>query len=156
MIQDHGLQVYRYLMCNSAVPAEAYDPSESLRVSQLVHPDWEGYPTNSWAASWHTLFRDDADDDRKHLGWPGRFSGVLDVAVNFYSAGDEVLELAVDNDVGILTGIGDSLAHHAWYKQKLFKGRILGFCLHRHIYINAAVQKRRLFKNGRRDRLTAP
>lgn len=52
---------------------------------------------------------------------------VLDKAVNFYSASDqgcdEVLELAVDNDVGILTGITSSLAHHAWHKQELFKGR---------------------------------
>ena len=33
---------------------------------------------------------------------------------------------AVDNDVGALTGITDSLAHHAWHKQELFKGRGLG------------------------------
>ena len=34
--------------------------------------------------------------------------------------------LAVDNDVGALTGITDSFAHHAWHKQELFKGRGLG------------------------------
>jgi hypothetical protein len=33
--------------------------------------------------------------------------------------------LAVDNDVGALTGITDSFAHHAWHKQELFKGRDL-------------------------------
>jgi len=33
---------------------------------------------------------------------------------------------AVDNDVGALTGITDSFAHHAWHKQELFKGRGLG------------------------------
>ena len=130
MIQDHGLQVSKYLMCNSAVPAEAYDPSLSLRSSKLVHPDWEEYPTNSWTASWHTLFKNDTDDDRKHLGWPNRFANVLGTAVNFYSSGenggDEVLELAADNDVGILTGITSSLAHHSWHKQELFKGRGLG------------------------------
>ena len=32
MIQDHGLQVSKYLMCDSSVPAEAYDTSPSLRV----------------------------------------------------------------------------------------------------------------------------
>ena len=130
MIHDHGLQVSKYLMCNSAVPAEAYDRSMSLRTSKLVHPDWEEYPTNSWTASWHTLFKDDLNDDRKHLGWPGRFTNVLSKAVNFYSTsdhgGDEVLELATDNDVGILTGITSSLAHHSWHKQELFKGRGLG------------------------------
>jgi len=130
MIHDYGLQVSKYLMCNSAVPAEAYDRSMSLRTSKLVHPDWEEYPTNSWTASWHTLFKDDLNDDRKHLGWPGRFTNVLSKAVNFYSTsdhgGDEVLELATDNDVGILTGITSSLAHHSWHKQELFKGRGLG------------------------------
>ena len=34
--------------------------------------------------------------------------------------------LAVDNDVGALSGITDSFAHHAWHKQELFKGRGLG------------------------------
>lgn len=130
MIHDYGLQVSKYLMCNSAVPAEAYDRSMSLRTSKLVHPDWEEYPTNSWTASWHMLFKDDLNDDRKHLGWPGRFTNVLNKAVNFYSTsdhgGDEVLELAIDNDVGILTGITSSLAHHSWHKQELFKGRGLG------------------------------
>ena len=130
MIHDYGLQVSKYLMCNSAVPAEAYDRSMSLRTSKLVHPDWEEYPTNSWTASWHTLFKDDLNDDRKHLGWPGRFTNVLSKAVNFYSTsdhgGDEVLELATDNDVEILTGITSSLAHHSWHKQELFKGRGLG------------------------------
>ena len=130
MIQDYGLEVSKYLMCNSAVPAEAYDTSLALRVPQLVHPDWEEYPTNSWTASWHTLFKDEPNDDRKHLGWPGRFANVLSKAVNFYSAGenggDEVLELAADNDVGILTGVTSSFAHHAWHKQELFKGRGIG------------------------------
>ena len=76
------------------------------------------------------MFKDDPDDDRRLLGWPGRFANVLDKAVNFYSSGenggDEVLELAADNDVGILTGITSSLAHHSWHKQELFKGRGLG------------------------------
>ena len=126
MIQDYKLEVSKYLMCNSAVPAEAYDTSLALRVPQLVHPDWAEYPTNSWAASWHTLFKDDPDDDRKYLGWSGHFANVLQYAVNFYSTGDEVLELAVDNDIGIFTGITSSLAHHAWHKQELFKGRGIG------------------------------
>ena len=126
MIQDYGLQVSKYIMCNSAVPVEAYDARQSVRVPQLVHSDWEEYPTNSWASSWHTLFAA-AADDRKHLGWPGRFSNVIEyIAADFYSLGDEVLELAADNDVGIFTGISDSLSHHSWHKQELFKGRGVG------------------------------
>jgi hypothetical protein len=126
MIQDYRLEVSKYLMCNSAVPAEAYDTSLALRAPQLVHPDWEEYPTNSWTASWHTLFKDEPNDDRKYLGWPGRFANVIPYAVNFYSTGDEVLELAADNDIGIFTGITSSFSHHAWHKQELFKGRGIG------------------------------
>ncbi len=127
MIQDYGLQVSKYLMCNSAVPAEAYDPDESLRVPQLVHSDWVDYPTNSWTASWHTLFSNDLNDDRKYLGWPGRFANLLGAAVNFYSTGqnggDEVLQLYQGNNLGRTTGMLDSLGHYSWHKQEMFKGR---------------------------------
>jgi hypothetical protein len=110
-------------MCNSAVPAEAYDTDQTLRVPQLVHPEWVDYPTNSWASSWHWLFRSEPNDDRKLLGWPGRFSNVAQYAVNFYSTGDEVLELATNNNIHSWTGISDSWGHFSWHKQELFKGR---------------------------------
>ena len=123
MIQDYGLSVDRYLMCNSAVPAEAYDPDPSLRVPQLVHTEWEKYPEMSWASNWHWLFRNEPNDDRKDLGWPGRFADVAQYAVNFYSTGDEVLELATNNSVHTWTGISDTFGHLCWHKQELFKGR---------------------------------
>ena len=125
MIQDYGLQVSKYLMCDSAVPSEAYCGQDdiSIRVPQLLHPDWESYPTNTWASNWHKHFREIPDDDRKHLGWPARFSNVPAVAVNFYSTGDEVLELNVDNDVDILSGVRAGLKHLSWHKQEMFKGR---------------------------------
>ena len=123
MIQDYELVPDCYIMCNSAVPAEAYDTDQFLRVPQLVHPEWVEYPTNSWASSWHWLFRNDTNDDRRLLGWPGRFSNVAQYAVNFYSTGDEVLELAGNNNVHMWTGISDSWGHYSWHKQELFKGR---------------------------------
>ena len=125
MIQDYEVEPDCFLMCNSAVPVEAYDTDESLRVPQLVHPEWENYPTNSWASNWHALFCNEPDNDRKYLGWPGRFSKVVQYAVNFYSSGDEVLELAPDSDVNTLTGVlgANTLAHFSWHKQELFKGR---------------------------------
>lgn len=127
MIQDYGLQVSKYLMCNSAVPAEAYDASLSLRVPQLVHPEWEDYPTNTWSSSYHSLFDGLPADDRRLLGWPGRFADVARYAVNFYSTGDEVLELSVDNDIDVMTGVTMSLGQYSWHKQELFKGRaVLG------------------------------
>ncbi|MGN0876723.1 MAG: alpha/beta hydrolase [Kiritimatiellia bacterium] len=125
MIQDHRLPVERYMMCDSSVPSEAYYPPDdiSIRVQQLVHPDWVDYPTNSWASNWHKLFMDDPQDDRRLLGWPGRFLDVADYAVNFYSSGDEVLELYANNDISVFTGITDSLGYLSWHKQELFKGR---------------------------------
>jgi hypothetical protein len=125
MIHDYGLQVSKYLMCDSAVPSEAYYPANdvSIRVPQLVHPQWEEYPTNSWASNWHKLFAGDLYDDRQKLGWPGRFSGVAQCAVNFYSTGDEVLELADDNDIYVWTGATSGYVQYSWHHQELWKGR---------------------------------
>ena len=83
----------------------------------------ERCPSDSWASSWHWLFRNEPSDDRRLLGWSGRFSNVAQYAVNFYSTGDEVLELAGNNNVHTWTGISDSWGHHSWHKQELFKGR---------------------------------
>ena len=125
MIQDHGLQVSKYLMCDSAVPSEAYYPTNdvSIRVPQLVHPQWEQYPTNSWVSNWHKLFAGDPSDDRRKLGWPGRFIDVAQCAVNFYSTGDAVLELADDNDIYIWTGSTSGYVQYSWHHQELWKGR---------------------------------
>ena len=125
MIQDHGLPVERYMMCDSSVPSEAYYPPDdiSIRVPQLVHPDWVDYPTNSWASNWHKLFRGDLQDDRRLLGWPGRFQDVSRYAVNFYSTGDQVLELLDDNDIGILDGVGSVWEQYSWHHQEMWKGR---------------------------------
>ena len=125
MIQDYGLEVSKYIMCDSAVPSEAYYPANdvSIRVPQLVHPDWEEYPTNSWASNWHKLFVDDLYDDRRKLGWPGRFIDVAQYAVNFYSTGDEVLELSDDNDIYVWTGVTSGYVQYSWHHQELWKGR---------------------------------
>ena len=128
MIQDYDLQVSKFIMCNSAVPSEAYyEPDDtSIRVAQLVHPEWENYPTNSWASNWHKLFKDDENDDRRLLGWPGRFKDVNQYAVNFYSTGDEVLELKEDNDIYFWTGMTSGYRQYAWHHQELWKGRTYG------------------------------
>ena len=92
MIQDYGLQVSKYIMCNSAVPAEAYDTSLSP-TNVLVHKDWNEYPRKAFANEWYRCFEEDVGDDRYELTWGGRFLGVAAKAVNFYSTGDHVLEL---------------------------------------------------------------
>ena len=126
MIQDYGLtNNIQYVACNSAVPSEAYveDGDYSMRTTSLVNSDWEEYPTNSWAASWYMLFKDDPVDDRGRLGWPARFISVTNhILAVFYSTGDEVLQINNDNNVHLWTGISGSLGHYSWHKQELFKG----------------------------------
>lgn len=130
MMQDYGLtnSIREYIVCNSAVPSEAYaEPDDlSMRIPELVHAQWVNYPTNSWASNWHKLFKNDVGDDRRFLGWPGRFIGVKPyISAVFYSTGDEVLEINDDNggDIHFWTGMSDSLGHFSWHKQELFKGR---------------------------------
>ena len=125
MIQDHGLQVSKYIMCNSAVPAEAYDMSLSP-TNVLVHKDWNEYPRKSFANEWYKCFEADVGDDRYELTWGGRFSGVVAKAVNFYSTGDHVLELYDNNNVWPTDGYENwdqMLERYSWHKQELWKGR---------------------------------
>ena len=125
MIQDHGLQVSKYLMCNSAVPAEAYDTTLTP-TNLLVHKEWSEYPRKSFANEWYKLFEDDVGDDRQLLTWSGRFADVVNVAVNFYSTGDHVLELYPNNNVWPTDGYDNwnqMFEHYSWHKQELWKGR---------------------------------
>ena len=87
MIQDYELEVSKFIMCNSAVPAEAYDTSLAP-TNVLVHQDWNEYPIKARANEWYKLFESDLEDDRYKLTWSGRFSSVATKAVNFYSTGD--------------------------------------------------------------------
>ena len=131
MIQDHGLQVSKYLMCNSAVPAEAYDTTLGP-TNLLVHPKWEAYPRGAFANEWYKLFLDDATDDRRKLTWKGRFSSVVQYAVNFYSSKDHVLELFPTNVIGLTDGYENweqKYERYSWHSQELWKGRKKGLAL---------------------------
>ena len=125
MIQDYGLQVSRYIMCNSSVPAEAYDTTLSP-TNVLVHKDWNEYPRRSFANEWYRLFENEVEDDRQQLTWGGRFSDVANVAVNFYSTGDHVLELYRNHRVWATDGYENwdqKFERYSWHKQELWKGR---------------------------------
>ena len=125
MIQDHGLQVSKYFMCDSAVPAEAYDTSLAP-TNLLVHADWNEYPAKARANEWYHCFEDDPEDDRNKLTWAGRFPDVAQHAVVFYSTGDHVLEMVKTNDVGLLVGYENSaqmFERYSWHKQEIRKGR---------------------------------
>lgn len=134
-IQDYGLQVEKFIMLNSAIPSEAFEPSLASYTpdNHLVHVDWTNYPSFCWMARWYQFFANDSNDTRGKLTWRGRFSGVKPVAVNFYSSRDEVLELYTNrqnpawyNGVSPSGNWGD---RYSWHKQEIWKGRksLLGF-----------------------------
>jgi pimeloyl-ACP methyl ester carboxylesterase len=132
MIQDYGLQVSKYIMCNSAVPSEAYDSllADYSPTNHLVHEDWVDYTNVCWTASWYRLFPE--NDTRSKLTWQGRFPNVVPVAINFYSSGDEVLEIYTDSQNPSLSDglvLFDNKGRYSWHKQELWKGRkgILAF-----------------------------
>lgn len=134
-IQDYGLQVDKFIMLNSAIPSEAFEPSlaDYSSANHLVHADWTDYPSQCWVARWHEFFSKNPNDARGKLTWKGRFSKVKSVAVNFYSSGDEVEEIYLDsqnpawyNGVSPSGNWGD---RYSWHKQEIWKGRksLLGF-----------------------------
>ncbi len=132
-IQDYGARVDKFIMLNSAIPSEAFDPSlaDLSPTNKLVHDEWTGYTNACWTARWHALFP--TNDARSKLTWKGRFANVSRVAVNFYSSGDEVLEIYPHaHNPGWYNGFSPS-GHwgerYSWHKQELYKGRksLLGF-----------------------------
>ena len=132
-IQDYGMQVEKLIMLNSAIPSEAFDPSlaDLSPENKLVHDEWTGYTNACWTAQWYALFP--ADDARSRLTWRGRFADVARVAVNFYSSGDEVLEIYPHaHNPAWYNGFspsGNWGERYSWHKQELYKGRksLLGF-----------------------------
>jgi len=132
-IQDHGMQVDKFFLFNSAVPSEAFDGelADYDSSNHLVHDDWMAYTNMCWSARWNELFP--VGDARRMLTWRGRFASVAPVAVNFFSSGDEVLEIySLAHNPSYYNGVspsGNWGDRYAWHKQELWKGRasLLGF-----------------------------
>ena len=122
-IRDHGLVSEKYFMFNAAVAAEAYDVSclDETPGNPLVHDDWKSYTNVAWASKWHELFP--ASDNRSILTWQGWFSGISNQVYNYYSSGDEILEV-YSSPVSIWGGGPFHLERYAWQKQELNKGRV--------------------------------
>ncbi len=121
-IQDYGLGVDKYFMLEAAVAMESFNPamfSDTATGNALVHEDWIGYNNNTWSAHWHDMF----SDDRRNLTWINRFPNVLPVAYNYYSTGDECMELYTNGNPGLFTGATSSFGRYCWQKQELGKGR---------------------------------
>lgn len=128
-IQDYGLQVDKFIMLNSAIPSEAFSPTlfDPSPSNHLVHESWTNYPSACWTSRWHEFYKSDPNDARGKLTWRGRFTKVIPVAVNFYSSGDEVLEIYTDkHNPGVRDGLNSPSGkgkRYSWHKQELWKGR---------------------------------
>jgi uncharacterized repeat protein (TIGR02543 family) len=127
-IHDYGLAVTKYFMLNGAVAAEAYDGSRftpAAADNQMVHDEWRAYLPRTWASCWHTHFTQ-VTDDRRKLTWRNRFSGVLPVAYNYYSSGDEAFETYETTPIAFqgYDGTKQGTGRYSWSKQELYKGRV--------------------------------
>ena len=141
-INDWGMRADKYFALNGAVPAEAYDASmvdvRTDAANSLLHPDWRGYKASTWSSNYYHLFTNSAAfpcDARTNLTWRGRFANAAPVLYNFWSSGDEVLEVAEDADEIDLTAglewdwewtwppVSANTRRYVWHKQALFKGR---------------------------------
>ena len=121
--KHHGMRVEKYFAFNAAVAAEAFDAStRSTGISNpMVHPEWHDYLPKTWASEWHSLFDEPLDADwRGGLTWENCFSTLAGNLYNYYSTGDEVLELYYG---GELWGDEGGFSRYAWQKQERFKGR---------------------------------
>ena len=134
-IADNGMGVDKYFALNAAVPSEAYDVAmvdeKDSSDNYMQHANWTGYSNRTWSATWHKLFP--TGDDRARLTWRNRFTNVLERTqlYNFWSSGDEVLEIATDGAPTVAELIwsvvnpwsdGDP-RQYVWHKQELYKGR---------------------------------
>ena len=123
-----GLQVAQYNMFNAAIASEAMNAemqdADAETRAKYVRSAWRAYPPRSWSANWHAWFQDDAADRRGWMGWPGRFTNVLENArtvCNYYSSGDEIFH-ETPNPPWLLEGILESSANYSWQKQETMKG----------------------------------
>jgi len=138
---DGGMLADKFFALNGAVAAEAFDAGmadmRTNSLNRLLHPDWRGYKARTWASIWHRLFTNSAafsGDDRVALTWRGRLAPASAVLYNFWSSGDEVLEIAQNDDIDVFSGlewdwsfdwwpVSVNARRYVWHKQALFKGR---------------------------------
>ena len=131
-IADHRMNVDKYFMFNAAVQTEAFDETRwndtQSSDNLMAHYQWLPYTNLSWSAKWHEFFANDILDDRGRLTWKNRFTTVPSKTslYNYYSTGDEVLELffGTPNSIqGMQFWDSSTWGRYAWHKQETHKGR---------------------------------
>ncbi len=113
--------VRSYFAVNAAVPLEALTDSDLTAESKawMRHPDWDGFDERLWPTEWHALF-DGMPDGRGRLTWRNVFAG-LDVGMNLYSLGEEVLANPINDSVPLWAPLFDG-GLRAWVSQEKHKG----------------------------------
>ena len=134
-IQDTSFSPDYYFMINAAVPIEAYDDAQQSgeggvtmepRMTEDSWKPYRGVADKALAYNWHQLFT----DARSQITWKGRFADMVDVAYNFYSTGEDVVENASANESvsdniwnAIWTAVSTgNKGRHAWVAQEIAKG----------------------------------
>jgi pimeloyl-ACP methyl ester carboxylesterase len=135
---EFGLEADRYFLIDAAVPMEAYRADQLLATTirqdgyrdmpgYMREGTWVDYPEKVYASEWFDLFN--ADDPRRNLTWRNRFESVLDVAYNFYSPGEQVLQNPSNIPTTVLwealwrTGLSEAKeGRSSWYMQAIGKG----------------------------------
>ena len=131
-IEDWSLSPDNYYLLNAAVALEAYNSAQTITNMRLymTENDWKDYLPDDrlFTSHWYRLF--DSTDVRSELTWKNRFETVRDIAFNFYSPGEDVVEnanpsesfgLYVWNTLKNLLS-GQYLGRHAWVSQEIAKG----------------------------------
>lgn len=121
-----GARVEKYFAFNAAVASEAYETG--LYNTNMVHKAWGlpgqgGFDARLHAANWHELFKGNPQDGRNLLTWSGHFRAVVPRMFNFYSSGEEVLDVHPHaNEPDILGDIVMNWGQFAWAMQEKLKG----------------------------------
>lgn len=113
--------VFEYFLINAAVPLEAYDSADqtSESLDLMRHPVWVGYDERLRAVNWNELFSN-TSDARNDLTWKSLLAG-LDIGVNFYSTGEEILVNPIDRSVPIMEPLINA-GQFGWVSQEKHKG----------------------------------
>ncbi len=126
-ISDYEARIGRYFAIDAAIPMEAWD-GETPIAREMVHLDWDNpvfgtYPERLFASEWYRLWP--TDDFRNRLTWRNRLALTGTEIYNFYSSGEEVLDIHPHDDMPDLLDIVTSgvVGRYAWALQEKMKGR---------------------------------